>query len=116
MRITSADLKEKLARLDDRMLSLWLVDETSMSDDDLWEIVVVLLETRVEIIKCCRDAGVQLSQQDCVPEWLVSLLENRKEMRLREIRKMSFDLQIKKKIASYDVNSKMFGSSSEVAP
>lgn len=114
MRITPAHLKEKLTQLDERMLNLWLIEDNSMDEDEIWEIFVVLLETRVEIIRCCQSAGIQLSQEDCVPAWLESLLENRKEIRLREIRKMSFELKIRKKIAAYDVNSKISGSSSEV--
>jgi len=114
MRISKTHLREKLEQLDERMLSLWILEEEKIPEDEIWEIFVVLLETRVELIKCCLSAGIQLSQNDCLPDWLQRLVENKQELRLREIRKMSFEMNLKKKISAYEVNSKGPQSTTEV--
>jgi hypothetical protein len=114
MKITRQGLLDKLNQIDQRLLDIWLVEKPELGEEETWELFLVLLETRVEILKSCRDAGLKISPEDCTPAWLDKLVTNRQELKLREIRKMAFEMQRAKKISTYDVNSRMFGPSSEV--
>ncbi len=89
MRISKSDLLRKLDQLDQRLMNLWLNENTDLNDDEIWDIFVVLLESRVELLNVCIKAGIQLSRETCLPEWLDKLTNTRKEIRLHELKKMA---------------------------
>jgi hypothetical protein len=103
MKIGKNHLVMKLADLDHKLMNLWINEDTEISDDERWEIFVVLLETRVEILNCFRDAGIPLTQEQCVPQWLERMTSHRKEIRLRELRQLDDKLRRdKKKFETYE--------------
>jgi hypothetical protein len=102
MKITQRDLLDKLEQLDERLVNIWLADENSLEDDDIWDIFALLLETRVELLKSCKDAGIKLSVETCLPEWLDRLVNRQKEVRLRDLRGVARELEQRRKLRSYD--------------
>lgn len=103
MKISKNQLLEKLHQIDERLVNIWLTEDPKISDDDIWEIFVVLLETRVELLKSCREAGVLLAKDTATPSWLDRLFVRKKEIRLRELRSVSRALSTKGKIKAYEV-------------
>lgn len=95
-------LLEKLQALDEDILKLWIADSDELDDDDRWEIFVVLLETRVALLKTCKDVSIKLSPDLAWPQWLESLTNSRKELRLRELRKLFDDLQKQRYLKRYE--------------
>lgn len=102
MRITKDKLLEKLKTLDERLLSIWIDDNLELHDDERWEIFVVLLETRVELLTTCRDAGVILSPNVCMPAWLEKLTSSAKETRLRDLRLLYDEVRQRKNIQVFE--------------
>ncbi len=94
-------LLKKLENLDDRLLNVWLQDEPPLTDEERWDIFVTLLETRVGLLKTCRDAGIALTDDLCVPRWLERLANSRFSVRRREIRLMEEERQLRKKVGVY---------------
>jgi hypothetical protein len=105
IRITQAELLGKLRSLDEKLVNIWLQEENRLSDDEIWEIFVVLLESRVEILKTCRDAGVRLTLEMCLPTWLERIVARKKELRLRDIKVLAEDLRRQKKLAEYEIHT-----------
>ncbi|MEO5667081.1 MAG: hypothetical protein ABIR96_03390 [Bdellovibrionota bacterium] len=89
MRISKKDLLKKIEQIDARLMNLWLSEHADLNDDDIWEIFVVLLESRVELLNVCMEAKVPLTPEICMPEWLEKLTNSRKEMRLHELKKVT---------------------------
>ena len=89
MKISKQDLLKKIDQIDQKLMNLWLNDNVDMNDDDIWEVFVVLLESRVELLNICRQAKVPLTSEICMPEWLEKLTNSRKEVRLHELKKMA---------------------------
>lgn len=102
MKTKREDLLSKLDQLDERLVNIWLTDEGEFSDEEIWDIFVVLLETRVELLKTCKEAGLVLSADICAPVWLNKLVYQRKEIRLREIRAISRELKVRKQLRAYE--------------
>lgn len=100
--IIPKSLLDKLQALDEDILKLWISESSELDEDDRWEIFVVLLETRVALLKTCKDAGVRLEADIAWPEWLDSLTNTRKELRLRELKKLFEDLQKQRYIKKYE--------------
>lgn len=89
MRISKKDLLLKLSHLDQRIMGLWISQEMDLNDDEIWDLFVLLLETRVELLKACKDAGVVMAPEICLPQWLAKLTNAHKETRLHELKKLS---------------------------
>jgi hypothetical protein len=89
MKITKEDLLKKIDQIDQKLMNLWLNENSDINDDDIWEMFVILLESRVELLGICLHAGVPLTRQICLPDWLERLTDARKEMRLRELKKLA---------------------------
>ncbi len=103
MKIDKNHLLIKLADIDHKLMNLWINEDVEINDDDRWEIFVVLLETRVEILSVFKDAGIALTAEQCVPQWLEKMTNHRKEFRLRELRQMGERLRRnKKKYEAYE--------------
>ncbi len=107
MKITRPKLMEKLKTLDERLLQIWIDDNIELHDDERWEIFVVLLETRVELLATCRDAGIVLSSEMCLPPWLEKLTSTARETRLRDLRLLYDEIRQKKNIQLFERVSKM---------
>ncbi len=88
MKITKKDLRKKLDQLDQRIMGLWMAETSDVTDDDLWDSFVSLLEARVELLNVCIEAGVPMNKEDALPLWLERLTANQKEIRLRELKKL----------------------------
>jgi hypothetical protein len=101
VKLTHAELVSKLKSLDEKLVNIWLTEENKLSDEEIWEIFVVLLESRVEILKTCRDAGVKLTGQMCLPPWLEKIVARKKELRLRDIKLLAEDMRKQKNLSSY---------------
>jgi hypothetical protein len=95
-------LLSKLDWMDDRLVNIWLEDESSLSDDDKWEIFAVLLESRVALVKTCQDAGLALKADQVLPPWLERLTDRQKEVRLRELKLLSEQLKTRKIHQAYE--------------
>jgi len=103
MKVDKNHLLLKLADLDQKLMNLWINEDEEITDDDRWEIFVVLLESRVELLNLCKDAGIRLTEDQCVPKWLEKMTSHRKEIRLRELRVMGDKLKRdKKKYETYE--------------
>jgi len=102
MKITKEDLLEKLEQLDERLVTIWLNEDNAVTDEEMWDIFVILLETRIELLKSCKDAGIKLSQDVCLPPWLDRLVNRRQEIRLRDLRTVSRELEQRRKIRAYE--------------
>ncbi len=103
MKIDKEHLLKKLSDIDQKLMGLWINEDEDLSDDDRWEIFVVLLETRVEILNLCQEAGIRLTAEQCVPAWLERMTSHRKEIRLRELRLLGENLRKnKKKYEAYE--------------
>jgi len=100
MRITRESLLAKLEKLDRRLVSIWLEDNLELHDDEIWELFVVLLESRVELLKACRDAGLRLSDDEYLPGWLQRLVDSRGDIRIRELKLLQHEMQ-QKRIKAY---------------
>ncbi|MBS1983863.1 MAG: hypothetical protein JST16_06800 [Bdellovibrionales bacterium] len=101
-KIKPADLLAKLEHLDARLLNVWLQDEPVLTDEERWDIFATLLESRVGLLKTCRDAGVALTDEMCVPRWLERLSSSRLAIRRREIRHLEEERQLRKKVGVYE--------------
>ena len=101
MKIRQSTLIAKLAQLDERLLNLWVDENPQLNDDDRWEIFALLLETRVEILKVLRDAGVRMSSEMCMPPWLERLTSRKREVRLRELKTLADEKKKRAKVAVY---------------
>jgi hypothetical protein len=113
MKITREKLFQKLKALDERLLQIWIDDNIELNDDERWEIFVMLLEARVNLLTTCRDAGVKLSPELCMPRWLETLTSSRKELRLRDLRLLYEELRQKKTIKAYEDVAKLKGESAD---
>jgi hypothetical protein len=103
MKIDKAHLLQKLTDLDHKLMNLWINEDEDLNDDERWQIFVVLLESRVELLNLCRDSGIRLSAEQCVPEWLEKMTNHRKEIRLRELRQLGERIRKnKKKYQTYE--------------
>ena len=100
--VVAKSLLDKLQALDEDILKLWLADSDELNEEDRWEIFVVLLETRVSLLKTCKDASVKLDAEMAWPRWLESLTNSRKELRLRELKKLFEDLQKQRYLKRYE--------------
>jgi hypothetical protein len=100
--IVPISLLDKLQALDEDILKLWISDSNELDEDDRWEIFVVLLETRVALLKTCKDAGIKLDADLAWPRWLDSLTNSRKEIRLRELKKLFDDLKKHRYLRRYE--------------
>lgn len=100
--IVPRSLLEKLQALDEDILKLWISDAAELDEDDRWEIFVVLLETRVALLKTCHDVGIKLTIDLAWPSWLDRLTNSRKEVRLRELKKLFDDLQKQRYLKRYE--------------
>jgi hypothetical protein len=89
MKISKKDLLKKIDQIDQKLMNLWLNDNSDINDDDIWEMFVLLLESRVELLGICISAGIPLTQQICLPDWLERLTNARKELRLHELKKLA---------------------------
>jgi len=107
MRITKEKLILKLKALDERLLQIWIDDNLDLHDDERWEIFVVLLETRVELLTTCRDAGLNLGADVCMPPWLEKLTSSRRETRLRDLKLLYDEIRQKKNIKTYENVARM---------
>jgi hypothetical protein len=101
MKVTPETLLQKLDEIDHALLELWVEDESEVGDEEKWEIFVKLLEARVELVKTCIDAKMELTKAQCFPQWLERLTHSRKELRLREIKILYDDLKRQKQISKY---------------
>ena len=103
MKIRSQDLIQKVEELDGRILGIWLDEEhESRTDEEKWALFVDLLETRVEMLKVLRDAGVPLSDELCLPRWLQNLTDSRFEVRRRELRRFEEERRNRKVTGMYE--------------
>lgn|GEM_PF-1255657 len=109
MRISKKDLLKKIEQLDQRLMGLWLSEHADMNDDEIWEIFVVLLESRVELLNVCIQAKVPLSPEICMPEWLEKLTNSRKEVRLHELKKVTQKTGKGDKYRLYESMAKVLG-------
>ncbi len=107
MKIKAKDLLAKLELLDQRILGLWVDEKVDMDDDERWEIFGLLLESRVELLKSCTNAGIRLPQTHYLPDWLQKLSGRRKEIRLRELKRLHEQLQNSKNIKSYETMARL---------
>lgn len=94
-------LLEKLESLDDRILNIWLEDQSTMTDDERWDIFVSLLETRVSLLKTCCDAGLKLTPDQVVPRWLERLSSSRCTLKRRELRLLDEERKTRRQIGVY---------------
>ena len=101
MKISKQKLLEKLLQIDERLVNIWIQDDLELADEEIWDLFVVLLETRVELLKTCRQAGIPVSQEMALPEWLETLVTSRNEIRLREIKQLARDLKRRRQVLSY---------------
>lgn len=102
MRITKAGLKQKLRQVDDKIMGLWVHESTRISDDDIWEEFVELLEARVELLDICVQAKVPLTREEALPQWLEKLSNSRKQIRLGELKKLHRKIHNGKKYKQYE--------------
>jgi hypothetical protein len=109
MKISKQDLLKKIEQLDQKIMGLWLNDNCDFNDDDIWEMFVVLLETRVEILNVCAQAQVPLTKEICLPEWLAKLTNVRKEIRLHELKKLATKKSQAEKYKLYESIAEIFG-------
>ncbi len=114
MKISKEKLIEKLKVLDQRLLQIWIDDQLDLHDDERWEIFVVLLETRVELLTTCRDAGVALGPEVCMPPWLDKLTSSRRETRLRDLKLLYDEIRQKKNIKAYEEVAQMSQRDQEI--
>jgi hypothetical protein len=110
MRIKVSKLLEKLHQLDDRLLAIWTDENDGLADDERWDIFVVLLESRVELLKVCRDAGVELSEAMCLPDWLKRLTDRQRTIRLREVRLLAEQMKVQRAVRSYKSTESVEGN------
>lgn len=101
-KMTKQALLRKLDLLDERLLNIWIQDSPSLSDEEKWDIFVTLLETRVELLKACRDAGIRMGAERIVPGWLERLSTSRMEIKRREIRQYREEALQKKRVGVYE--------------
>jgi len=104
VRISHQDLIAKLKSLDEKLVNIWLTEENKLTDEEIWEIFVVLLESRVEILKTCRDAGVRLTSEMCMPSWLERIVTRKKELRLRDIKILADELRRQQRVSKFDAH------------
>ncbi len=104
LRVTHKDLIKKLEALDERLLNIWLQEDPAVSDEEVWEMFVVLLETRVEILKTCKAAGVTLNPDICLPTWLERLANRKMDLRLREIKVMAENFKKRKIVSKFEAH------------
>lgn len=109
MKISKKDLLKKIEQLDLRLMNLWLSESADLNDDDIWEIFVVLLESRVELLNVCIEAKVPLTPEICMPEWLEKLTSSRKEIRLHELKKMAQKRGKSEQYRLYESMAKVLG-------
>lgn len=102
MKISKDKLLHRLKALDERLLQIWVDDNIELSDEERWEIFIILLESRVNLLTTCRNAGVVLSPEACMPRWLEKLTSSRKEVRLRDLRLLYEELRQKKTVKAYE--------------
>lgn len=105
VRITKEQLIQRLEELDKKLLGVWIEEDLDLDDDGRWELFVILLESRVELLKTMKDAQIPLNNQICLPDWLIKLANNRKEVRLRELKQIRENINHAKKIRLFEVNS-----------
>jgi hypothetical protein len=86
-------------------MGLWLAEDLDLNDDEIWELFVVLLESRVELLKACKDGGMELSPEVCLPQWLAKLTNSQKETRLRELKKLSEKQRNMPKYRAYETTA-----------
>jgi hypothetical protein len=103
VKITRDDLIKKLGALDHQILNIWVDDNVELDDDERWEIFAVLLETRVELLKSVKAAGVNLESEMVLPKWLQKMASARQEIRLRDLKRMHEELQHRKHVKTYEV-------------
>jgi hypothetical protein len=104
VRMTHHELLGKLKALDEKLVNIWLTEENKLSDEEIWEIFVVLLESRVEILKTCRDAGIRLTNELCMPTWLERIVTRKKELRLRDIKILADELRRQQRVSSFEAH------------
>lgn len=104
VRVTHRDLLKKLEALDERLLNIWLQEDSTVSDEEVWEMFVILLETRVEILKTCQAAGIKLNPDVCLPAWLERLANRKMDLRLREIKVMAENFKKRKTVEKYEAH------------
>ena len=105
-KINAEYLLKKLVSLDEKLVNIWLSEDLETAEDDIWDVFVVLLETRVELLKTCKDAGIKLSREQVLPGWLERLVSRKNELKLRDIRNQSRELERRKKVLKYDAGKK----------
>lgn len=113
MKITKEKLIGKLKALDERLLQIWVDDNVELNDEERWEIFIILLESRVNLLTALRDAKVSLSPELCMPRWLETLTSSRKELRLRDLRLLYEELRQKKSVKAYEDVASLGGESGE---
>ncbi len=113
MKITANELVCKLELLDQRILGLWIDEQIDMDDEEKWELFALLLESRVELLRSCTDAGVRLPQNKYLPPWLQQLSGSRKEIRLRDLKRLHEQLQNSKNIKTYESMARIVEKSRE---
>ena len=96
------NLMRKLRTLDEKLLQIWVDEELGLEDDERWELFVLLLESRVKLLITCRDAGMVLSPEDCMPSWLEKLTSNRKELRLRDLKLLYDEMKQRRNIKTFE--------------
>jgi len=101
MNIGQKKLIDKLFQIDERLVNIWLQDDLGLSDEEIWDLFVVLLETRVELLRTCKESGVKMTQEMYLPEWLEKLVVSRREIRLREIKLLAKDLKRRRQVLAY---------------
>lgn len=104
MPINKNHLIQNLENLDRKLLSVWIEEDLDLDDDSRWELFVILLESRVELLKTMKDAGLQLTNDICLPQWLIRMANNRKDVRLRELKQIRENLNHSKKIRLFEVH------------
>lgn len=101
-KISQDILLEKLEALDDRILNIWLEDADTLTDEERWDIFVSLLETRVGLLKTCKDAGIVLTSEQAVPRWLERLTTSRMTLKRRELRHMDEERKARRHVSVYE--------------
>lgn len=97
-RISQRQLLDRLEDLDRKLVDIWLEDRADTNSDELWDLFVFLLESRVQLLATCRDAGLVLAPERVLPAWLTRLCDSRREVRVRELRMLSGGQKKKMKI------------------
>ena len=113
MKITAKQLLDKLELLDQRILGLWIDEQMEMDDEERWELFALLLESRVELLKSCTEAGLRLPQDRYLPSWLKSMSSQQKEIRLRDLKRLHEQLQNSKNIRTYESIARIVESARE---